>query len=84
VKRTQLYLDDDIWQNLKTRARITNTTISELARTALREKYGVDRQGRKAAFEAVIGLWKDRNDLGDTEQYVRRLRSGTRLKRLAR
>jgi hypothetical protein len=37
---------------------------------------------RKAAMMAIVGLWKDRTDLPDTETYVRSLRSGTRLQRL--
>jgi hypothetical protein len=84
VKRTQLCLDDDLWQNLHVRARISGTTISELARIALREKYGVDIERRKAAFEAVKGLLADRTDIGDTHKYVRKLRRGTRLERFSR
>jgi hypothetical protein len=30
---------------------------------------------------SVVGLWKDREDLLDTETYLRRLRKGNRLKR---
>jgi hypothetical protein len=37
---------------------------------------------RRAAMMAIVGLWKDRADLPDTEIYVRNLRSGTRLQRL--
>jgi hypothetical protein len=38
---------------------------------------------RRAAMMAIVGLWKDRTDLPDTETYVRNLREGTRLKRLS-
>jgi hypothetical protein len=37
---------------------------------------------RRAAMMAIVGLWKDRTDLPDTETYVRNLRKGTRLARL--
>jgi len=37
---------------------------------------------RKAAMMGIVGLWKDRTDLPDTETYVRNLRKGTRLKKL--
>ncbi|MGD0627872.1 MAG: hypothetical protein ABR987_00880 [Terracidiphilus sp.] len=30
----------------------------------------------------IVGLWKDRTDLPDTETYIRNLRSGIRLARL--
>ena len=65
---------------LHTRAKQSGVTISELVRGALRERYCDARVSRKDAFENVIGLWKDRA-LGETENYVRELRRGTRLKR---
>ena len=37
---------------------------------------------RRAAMMGIVGLWKDRTDLPDTETYIRNLREGTRLKRL--
>jgi hypothetical protein len=37
---------------------------------------------RRAAMLGIVGLWKDRTDLPDTETYIRKLRTGTRLKRL--
>ena len=84
MHRTQLYLDDDLWKLLHATARGAGTTISGLVRGAVREKYGADTGIRCEAFQQVAGLWKDREDLGRTSQYVRRLRSGGRLKRLAR
>ena len=39
---------------------------------------------RKLAMEALVGLRKDRRVFADTCAYVRRLRKGSRLKRLAR
>ena len=37
---------------------------------------------RRAAMMGIVGLWKDRTDLPDTETYIRNLRGGTRLARL--
>ena len=82
MKRTQLTLDDDLWQYLHNLARAKDTTISDVVSTALREKYEQDRERRKKAFEAVIGLWKDRTDIGDTDEYVRKLRRSTRRERM--
>ena len=31
---------------------------------------------------AVVGLWKDREDIGDSTEYVREVRAGDRFKRL--
>jgi len=37
---------------------------------------------RRADMMAAVGLWKDRTDLPDTEDYIRNLRGGDRLERL--
>lgn len=82
VRRTQLYLDDDLWAALHTQATLGCTTISELVRIAARERYMGNPEERRAALMGIVGLWKDRTDLPDTETYVRGLRKGTRMKRL--
>jgi hypothetical protein len=38
--------------------------------------------GRRAAMNAVVGLWIDREDLSDAEKYVRELREDARFDRL--
>ena len=76
-------MDDDLWNALHARARQEGTTISELVRVAARERYLGSLDARKRAMQAVVGIRKDRKDLADTEAYVRRLRRGIRLKRLA-
>jgi hypothetical protein len=83
MKRTQLYLHEDIWKALHIRSRQQRTTISELVRQAVRDKYGSSPASRREAMQAMVGLWKNRKDLPDTETYVRRLRKGKRLRRLA-
>jgi len=74
MHRTQLYLDDDLWNTLKARAHEDGTTISELARAAMRDRYMNQFEERRAAMLAIVGLWKDRTDLPDTETYIRALR----------
>jgi Ribbon-helix-helix protein, copG family len=81
MRRTQLYLEDDLWAALHAKALLEGATVSELVRVAVRERYLGNLEERKQAMLGIIGLWKDRDDLEDTETMVRRLRSGTRLKR---
>jgi hypothetical protein len=83
MRRTQLYLNEDIWKALHIRARQRKTSISELVRQAVREKYGRSAADRREAMQALVGIWKNREDLPDSEQYVRRLRKGKRLRRIA-
>ncbi|MGA2357581.1 MAG: CopG family transcriptional regulator [Terriglobales bacterium] len=83
MRRTQLYLDDDLWNALHARARSQGTTISALVREAAREHYLGNLDERRKAMLAFVGIRKDRKDLPDsTEEYVRSLRRDTRLERL--
>jgi len=82
MKRTQLYMEDDVWKVLQIRAKQSKSTLSELVRQAVREKYLDKKSERREALLSAIGIWKDRTDLPDTETYVRNLRNDDRLKRI--
>lgn len=83
MRRTQLYLDDQLWNALHVRAESTGKTISELVRIAVRERYLGDLQERKRAMQAIVGIRKNRPEFENSEEYVRSLRRGKRLERLA-
>ena len=83
MKRTQLYLDEDIWKVLHIHSRQRRTSISDLVRQAIRDRYGSSPANRSKAMQALVGIWRDRNDLPDTRKYVRQLRKGKRLTRIA-
>lgn len=82
MRRTQLYLEDDIWKALHIRSRQQGTTLSELVRQAVREKYAATPRHRAEAMSRWVGIWEDRTDLRETEAHIRRLRQGRRLRRL--
>jgi hypothetical protein len=84
VRRTQLYLDDDLWNALRTRARKEGTTVSDLVRQAARERYLGKLEERREAMQALVGIRKDRSELSDSTAYVRRLRHGTRVDKLSK
>jgi hypothetical protein len=84
VKRTQLYLDDDLWSALHDRARREQTTISELVRRAARDRYLGNRDERARAMQAIVGMWADREEFSHPEAYVRKMRQDDRLQRLKR
>lgn len=84
VRRTQLYLEEDMWKALHVRARQSGQSVSELVRQAVRERYLGAAARRREAMQAFAGIWKDRADLADPEAYIRRLRKGSRLSRLTR
>ena len=83
MRRTQLYLDEDIWKALHVQSRQRRTSVSDLVRQAVRDRYGSSPANRRQAMMALVGMWKDRDDLPDATTYIRRLRRGKRLKRIA-
>ena len=82
MRRTQLYIDDDLWGTLRIRSKQAGTSVSNLVRQAVREKYSTGLASREQAMRAFAGIWKGRTDLADPEAYLRALRKGSRLKRL--
>ena len=82
MRRTQLYLEDDLWQALQLRARQSGATMSALVRKAIRDVYIGAATDRKAAMAGIIGLWKDRDDIGPIGKYIRQLRKGSRRKQM--
>jgi hypothetical protein len=82
VRRTQLYLDDQLWETLHARARLEKTTLSELVRQAVRDRYLGDREQRKAAMQRFVGIRRPQAGTTDSTEEVRRLRRGSRLDRL--
>jgi hypothetical protein len=78
-----LYLDDQLWGALHARARREKTTISELVRQAVRERYLGDREQRRAAMQQFVGIRKSRAEGADTQEELRRLRRGSRIDRLS-
>ena len=80
--RTQLYLEEEIHARLKDLSLRQGKTVSELVRDALVRVYGTGSTDRELeTLYAIAGLWKDRDDIGDTRGYVRRLRDDTRRTR---
>jgi hypothetical protein len=83
MRRTQLYLDDQLWGALHARARSEKTTVSELVRQAVRERYLGNLDKRRAAMQSFVGIRKAHSEDRDARMEVRELRRGSRLDRLA-
>ena len=77
-----MYLDEDLWTALHVRARSEKTTVSELVREAVRERYADNQEQRRKAMQEFVGIRKNSSQPDDAVKYVRRLRKGERLDRL--
>jgi hypothetical protein len=87
MRRTQLYLDDHLWNALHTRARSRKTTISELVREAIRERYVGARDEQRRAMQEFVGTRQERSGPrghieNDAVEYVRSLRRSDRMGRI--
>ena len=77
-----MYLDDDLWGALHARAQSRHTTVSELVRVAVRERYFGKHDQRMEAMQEFVGIRKQAPDVPDAVETVRSLRRGSRIGRL--
>ncbi len=83
MKRTQLYLDEEMARTLAALSRQKGTTVSNLVRESIQEKYMSRKDIDKVSLARQLsGIWRKRKDLKNIDHTVRTLRKGTRLKRL--
>lgn len=82
MRRTQLYLDDSLWEALHAQARSRKTSISELVREAARERYLTRRDEQRKAMQEFVGSQKRASDAPDSIAFIRSLRRSGRLDRL--
>jgi hypothetical protein len=82
MRRTQLYLDDEMSRLLTAESRRRGTTISALVREAVAAAYGRNEgTDRPGIIDRLAGVWADREDIGLTEPFVRELRRSRRPER---
>jgi hypothetical protein len=84
VRRTQLYLDENLWNAVHAQARSRKTTVSALVREAVRERYLSNRDEQTKAMQEFVGIRKDSPGSPGAVAYVRSLRRGDRLDRLTK
>ena len=77
MKRTQIYLDEEIYKYLVEESKKTGKSISELIREKLRKEINKNTQKLIENIRKTSGIWKDRKF--DTESYIRNLRKGNRI-----
>lgn len=83
MRRTLLYLDEPLWRVLHARARRGKTTISELVRVVVLERYASGSAEREEAMQRFIGIGKSRPVRVSSVDQIRLLRKGSRLDKLA-
>lgn len=75
MERTQIYLDSEQKEKLLSLADETGRTMAELIREAV-QQYIVKIEAEKIdTINDLAGLWKDRDDIDDSCEYVNELRN---------
>ena len=80
TKRTQILFDEDLWKMLIDVARRERTSVSEVVRTTLKEKYTEEErlQKRKEAAEAILAFREKHGEKlakgEDSATIIRRMR----------
>ena len=83
MRRTQLYLDEEMARTLAALGRQKGKTVSELVRESVEERYMSRKSLNKAQLaRQLTGIWRNRKDLENIDRALRKLRASTRLKRL--
>jgi len=82
MRRTQLYLNEDMARLLAAESRRRGTTVSALVREAVAAQYGRPEANERATIiHRLAGVWAGREDIGATATFVRGLRRSTRPER---
>jgi len=77
MKRTQIYLDEEIYNCLKEESKKTGKTISELIREKLKKEIHHNTDKLLKAIDEVAGIWSYQKD--DVNEFIRELRRSKRI-----
>jgi predicted CopG family antitoxin len=77
MKRTQIYIDEETYGNLKRESSLKGISISEIIRDNLHKKIGSSVERIIRATESVSGVWKDRHF--DVDQFIRSARQDRKI-----
>lgn len=82
MKRSQIYLLDNQWQKLNALSKQQGQSIAQLIRNAIDKVYEKKNDiDFELALRKGFGIWKKRTDIGNTNNYVRMLRTDKRINR---
>ena len=73
--RTQIYIDDGQKAALDRLSAEKGTTVSGLIRQAVNQFLGKVTYDFEEALDSSFGIWRNRRGLGESSEYVRKIRS---------
>lgn len=80
MKRTQIYIKNEQYNDLIIESKKTSKTMSELIREAISYKFGITKKMNfNDAIDSVAGLWENRVDIKSGIDHVNDIRKDNRL-----
>ncbi len=77
MKRTQIYLDEELYKYLKEESKKTGKSISELIREKLKKEINQNKENLLKTIRETAGIWSYQTE--DVENYIRNMRKGKRV-----
>jgi len=77
MKRTNIYIDDDMIAELKRESKQNNTSISEIIRDSLKNRNKNRKSNILSKLNNVFGLWKNRNI--NVNDYINNIRKDRKI-----
>ncbi len=77
MKRTQIYIDEETYGNLKRESRLKGISVSEIIRESVQKKLSSRVERMIRATDSVSGLWKDRRF--DVDKFIRAARKDRKI-----
>ncbi|OGW27201.1 MAG: hypothetical protein A2X59_03245 [Nitrospirae bacterium GWC2_42_7] len=77
MKRIQIYIDEETYENLRRESRRKGVSISEIIRESVQKKMSGKMDKMLRATDSVSGLWKDRRF--DVDEFIRPARKDRRI-----
>jgi len=77
MKRTQIYLDEEVYKFLKAESKRTGKSVSEIIREKLRTEINQSKENLVKAIDETAGIWQYKTE--DVEETIRNIRKGNRI-----
>lgn len=72
MKRTQIYLDDEIYEFLENESKNKHKSMSEIIRETIKEKIQYKNKNLIKNLNMAFGIWEDRNI--EINKYIENIR----------
>ncbi|NPA51436.1 MAG: CopG family transcriptional regulator [Aquificae bacterium] len=77
MKRTQIYLDEEVYKYLKAESKRTGKSVSEIIREKLRAEINQSKENLVKAIDETAGIWQYKTE--NVEETIRNIRKGKRI-----